>query len=205
MVPMYCPPIWFGSVWVNRVRSGAMIVMNAIWVFVRTASVTGCRISVALPYLIAVAVDGESASAVAMPSTCWRAAASPSRPASNSASTLPASTTTAITTICRAIAWVARDHGRERPIRRRHHLPNRMLLNVIGPRGRRWPNRRLGIAVHTVLSEARVSQRPGPAGAILTAGRASTEVCDEEAGSSAVDNHGDGGRAARNRTGGERR
>ena len=79
MVPMYWPPIWFGSVWVNRVRSGAMIVMNAMSVFVRMASVTGCNVSVARPDSIAAAVDGESASAVAMPMTCWRAAASPSR------------------------------------------------------------------------------------------------------------------------------
>ena len=104
MVPMYFPPIWVGSVWVNRVRSGAMIVMKAMSVFLRTASVTGCKVSVALPDSIAVAVDGESASAVAMPRTCWRAAASPSRRASNSASALPASTTTAITRICSAIA-----------------------------------------------------------------------------------------------------
>ena len=101
---MYLPPIWFGSVWVNRVRSGAMIVMNAMSVFLRTASVTGCKVSVALPDSIAVAVDGESASAVAMPRTCCRAALSPSLRASNNASALPASTTTAITRICSAIA-----------------------------------------------------------------------------------------------------
>jgi hypothetical protein len=96
-----------------------MIVMNAMSVFLRTI-VTGCRISVALPDSIAVAVDGESASAVAMPTTCWRAAASPSRLASNSASALPANTTTAIT------IW-----GDRLPCQRpRHHLLNRMLLNV---------------------------------------------------------------------------
>ena len=123
MVPMYWPPIWFGSVWVNRVRSGAMIVMNAISVFIRTASVTGCKIWVALPDSIAAAVDGESASAVAMPMTCWRAAASPSRRASSNASALPASTTTAITRICSAIAWPANDRG--------HHLLKSNLLNVM--------------------------------------------------------------------------
>jgi len=47
-----------------------MIVMNAIWVLVRTASVTGCKTSVALPDSMAAAVDGESASAVAMLMTC---------------------------------------------------------------------------------------------------------------------------------------
>ena len=114
MVPMYWPPIWFGSVWVNLVRSGAMIVMNAMSVFVRTASVTGCKISVALPDSMACAVDGESAIAVAMLTTCCRAAASPSRLASSNASALPASTTTAITRICSAIAWPASERG--------HHL-----------------------------------------------------------------------------------
>ncbi len=58
MVPRYFPPICVGSVWVNRVRSGAMIVMNAMSVFLRTASVTGCKVSVALPDSIAAAVDG---------------------------------------------------------------------------------------------------------------------------------------------------
>ena len=58
----------------NRVRSGDMIVMNAMLVFVRTASVTGCRISVAFPDSMAAAVDGESASAVAIAMTCSRAA-----------------------------------------------------------------------------------------------------------------------------------
>ena len=38
-----------GLVWVNRVRSGAMIVMNAMSVPVRTASVTGCRTCVGVP------------------------------------------------------------------------------------------------------------------------------------------------------------
>jgi hypothetical protein len=47
-----------------------MIVMNAMSVFLRIASVTGCKVCVALPDWIAAAVDGESASAVAMPSTC---------------------------------------------------------------------------------------------------------------------------------------
>ncbi len=90
--------------WVNRVRSGAMIVMNAMSVCVRTASVTGCRISVARPASIAAAVDGESARAVAIPRTCCAAAASPSRRASSSASALPAATISAITRICSAIA-----------------------------------------------------------------------------------------------------
>ena len=62
----------------NRIPSGAMIVMNAMSVCVRTASVTGCNCAVARPDSMASAVDGESASAVAMPMTCWRAAASPS-------------------------------------------------------------------------------------------------------------------------------
>ncbi len=100
-----------------------MIVMNAMSVFVRTASVTGCRISVAFPDSMAAAVDGESASAVAMAMTCSRAAASPSRRASSNASALPASTTTAITKICRAIAWPAKDRG--------HHRDQPHLLNVM--------------------------------------------------------------------------
>ena len=60
MVPMYSPPIWVGSVCVNLIRSGDMIVMNAMSVWLRTASVTGCRISVALPDSMAAAVEGES-------------------------------------------------------------------------------------------------------------------------------------------------
>ena len=91
-----------------------MIVMKAISVFVRTASVTGCKTCVARPDSIACAVEGESASAVAMLTTCWRAAESPSRRASSRASTLPTSTTTAITAICRAIACPANERG--------HHL-----------------------------------------------------------------------------------
>ena len=108
----------------NRVPSGDMIVMNAMSVLVRTASVTGCRISVARPDSIAAAVDGESASAVAMLTTCWRAAASPSWRASSSASALPTSTTTAITAICSAIAWPANERG--------HHL--RIALRTSGRR-----------------------------------------------------------------------
>jgi hypothetical protein len=85
MLPVNLPPMRVTSVWVKRVRSGAITTMKSTPVAVRIASVCGCKIDFGSGEMTACAVESIFATDSVTAITFWRVDSSASRRASNTA------------------------------------------------------------------------------------------------------------------------